>query len=63
MIVTRLFKKLKELLTSASLLGHFQKERDMYLMTDAFKIGIGCVYDQCDSTTKRHYPVTYISRT
>ena len=55
------FEKLKEALSSAPVLMHFNPTRHLYVKTDASGIGIGVVLTQLDENNEEH-PVAYSSK-
>jgi len=58
---TKSFETLKKLLTTAPVLARPDFNRSFILVTDASKLGLGCVLTQLDDDGKEH-PIIYASR-
>ena len=58
---TESFEKLKQLLTTAPVLARPDFNKEFILVTDASKLGLGCVLTQLDEDGKEH-PIVFASR-
>ena len=58
---TESFEKLKQLLTTAPVLSRPDFDKEFILVTDASKMGLGCVLTQLDEDGKEH-PIVFASR-
>ncbi|KAG1440226.1 hypothetical protein G6F46_012959 [Rhizopus delemar] len=58
---TRAFEQLKKLLTTAPVLARPDFDKEFILVTDASKLGLGCILTQLDKEGREH-PVIFASR-